>query len=78
MGLQGSAWAWASPRWSKRKAGSERWVRPMLLAEVTFAEWTPDGQARHSAFIGLRDDKPAQAIKVIDKPDRMILRSGPR
>jgi bifunctional non-homologous end joining protein LigD len=60
-------------RWSKRKAGSERWVEPVLLAEVTFAEWTPDGQIRHAAFIGVRDDKPAQAItrevpKVVDAP----------
>jgi bifunctional non-homologous end joining protein LigD len=58
-------------RWSKRKAGSERWVEPALLAEVSFAEWTPDGQVRHAAFIGLRDDKPARAIvreqpKVVD------------
>lgn len=60
-------------RWSKRKAGSERWVEPVLLAEVTFAEWTPDSQIRHAAFIGMRDDKPAQAItreepKVVDGP----------
>jgi bifunctional non-homologous end joining protein LigD len=37
-------------RWSKRKAGSERWVKPQLLAEVSFAEWTPDGQVRHASF----------------------------
>jgi bifunctional non-homologous end joining protein LigD len=49
-------------RWSKRKAGTERWVKPTILAEVTFAEWTPDGQVRHASFIGLRDDKPAKAI----------------
>ena len=49
-------------RWSKRKAGSERWVKPKLLAEVSFAEWTPDGQIRHASFIGLRDDKPASVI----------------
>jgi bifunctional non-homologous end joining protein LigD len=49
-------------RWSKRKAGSERWVKPVILAEVSFAEWTPDGQVRHASFIGLRDDKPAEAI----------------
>ncbi|ADU36989.1 DNA ligase D [Variovorax paradoxus] len=49
-------------RWSRRKAGSERWVKPQLLAEVSFAEWTPDGQIRHASFIGLRDDKPAKVI----------------
>jgi bifunctional non-homologous end joining protein LigD len=60
-------------RWSKRKAGSEQWVKPVLLAEVSFAEWTPDGQVRHASFIGLRDDKPAKAIvreqpKVVGAP----------
>lgn len=60
-------------RWSKRKADSERWAKPVLLAEVTFAEWTPDGQVRHASFIGLRDDKPAKAIvreqpKVVSAP----------
>jgi bifunctional non-homologous end joining protein LigD len=49
-------------RWSKRKAGTERWVKPTILAEVSFAEWTPDGQVRHASFIGLRDDKPAKAV----------------
>ena len=49
-------------RWSKRKAGTERWVKPQLLAEVSFAEWTPDEQIRHASFIGLRDDKSAKTI----------------
>ncbi|KQX31952.1 DNA ligase D [Variovorax sp. Root434] len=49
-------------RWSKRKVGTERWVKPQLLAEVSFAEWTPDDQIRHASFIGLRDDKPARVI----------------
>lgn len=49
-------------RWSKRRAGSERWVKPVLLVEVTFAEWTPEGQIRHASFIGMRGDKPATAI----------------
>ncbi len=49
-------------RWSKRLAGAERWVQPKLVAEVTFAEWTPDGQVRHASFVSLRSDKPAKAI----------------
>lgn len=36
-----------------------RWVRPELVAQVGFAEWTRDGRLRHPRFIGLRDDKPA-------------------
>lgn len=49
-------------RWSKRKVGSERWVRPELVAEVAFAEWTPDNQIRHASYVSLRTDKPAAAI----------------
>ncbi|MDB5942813.1 MAG: ATP-dependent ligase LigD phosphoesterase module / ATP-dependent ligase LigD polymerase [Ramlibacter sp.] len=49
-------------RWSKRAAGSERWVEPQLVAEVVFSEWTPEGHVRHPVFKGLREDKPARAI----------------
>ena len=49
-------------RWSKRASESERWVTPMLVAEVTFAEWTPDGHVRHASYLSLRSDKPATAI----------------
>jgi DNA ligase D-like protein (predicted ligase) len=33
------------------------WVRPELVAQIGFSEWTPDGQLRHPRFLGLRDDK---------------------
>lgn len=38
------------------------WVRPRLVGEVKFTEWTNDGQMRHPAFLGLRTDKPARSV----------------
>jgi bifunctional non-homologous end joining protein LigD len=38
------------------------WVKPELVCEVSFGEWTRDGKVRHSVFHGLRSDKPAAAI----------------
>ncbi|MBJ2154259.1 DNA ligase D [Variovorax sp. IB41] len=43
------------------------WIKPVLLAEVTFSEWTSDGHIRHGVFHALRSDKPAKAI-VREKP----------
>jgi bifunctional non-homologous end joining protein LigD len=42
--------------------GKPHWVKPQLVAEVTFGEWTRSGRIRHAVFHGLRSDKPAQAI----------------
>ena len=38
------------------------WLKPVLLAEIAFAEMTKDGSVRHAVFHGLRDDKPAKDI----------------
>ncbi|MEV6316955.1 non-homologous end-joining DNA ligase [Streptomyces sp. NPDC051776] len=38
------------------------WVRPELVAEIAFSEWTGDGKLRHPRFEGLRDDKPAEEV----------------
>jgi len=38
------------------------WVRPKLVAEVSFGSWTRDGRVRHAVFHGLRDDKDARAV----------------
>lgn len=50
-------------RWSKRAAGSERWVKPTAVVEVSFREWTPDGHIRHPTFRGRRKDKVAKSIR---------------
>ena len=50
-------------RWSKRATGSERWVKPTAVCEVTFTEWTPDGHVRHPSFKGMRKDKPAKSVR---------------
>jgi DNA ligase D-like protein (predicted ligase) len=40
------------------------WLRPQLVAQVGFAEWTPDGKLRHPRYLGLRDDKsPDQIVR---------------
>ena len=38
------------------------WVTPKLVAEIAYAEVTPDGVLRHSSFIGLRGDKAATDV----------------
>jgi bifunctional non-homologous end joining protein LigD len=41
------------------RATDATWVRPRLVAQVAFAEWTGDGLLRQPAFLGLRHDKKA-------------------
>ncbi len=38
------------------------WVRPELVGEFGFSEWTRDGKLRHPRYLGLRDDKPAREV----------------
>jgi bifunctional non-homologous end joining protein LigD len=40
-----------------------RWLKPQLVCEVTFTDWTRDGRLRHPSFQGLREDKPAREVK---------------
>lgn len=51
-----------------RASAKTHWVRPKLVAQVGFTEWTPEGSLRHSTFKGLREDKPATAI-VREEPE---------
>ena len=38
------------------------WLRPELVAQIGFSEWTRDGKLRHPRYLGLRDDKPPQDV----------------
>jgi bifunctional non-homologous end joining protein LigD len=44
---------------TRPKEKGAHWVRPDLVAQIGFTEWTEDGQLRHPTFLGLRRDKPA-------------------
>jgi bifunctional non-homologous end joining protein LigD len=51
-----------STRWLAKPAAADHWVEPELVAEISFAEWTPDGSVRHASYQGLREDKDAKAV----------------
>ena len=38
------------------------WLKPELVCEVSFLEWTPSGEIRHAVFYAMREDKPARAV----------------
>ncbi len=49
----------AVPRADARGA---HWVKPKLVAEIAFAEFTADNVVRHASFLGLRGDKAAKEV----------------
>lgn len=38
------------------------WVKPQLVCQIKFSEWTRDGSLRQPVFLGLREDKPANKV----------------
>jgi bifunctional non-homologous end joining protein LigD len=38
------------------------WVKPKLVGQIAFSEWTRDGRLRHPRFLGLREDKDAREV----------------
>jgi ATP-dependent DNA ligase len=39
-----------------------KWVRPKLVAKISFVEWTDHAHLRHPRFLGLRDDKKPKEV----------------
>ncbi len=39
------------------------WVRPELVAEITYLTMAKDGLLRHTVFVDLREDKPAREVR---------------
>lgn len=78
------------PAFVKPPTGGEakgvHWVKPELVAEVSFAEWTQEGLLRQASFVGMRHDKPAWVIVrespahvpanrlTTDRPDQEVVR----
>jgi bifunctional non-homologous end joining protein LigD len=52
------------------------WVKPVLVAQIKFTEWTADGKLRHPVYLGLRDDKKPEDI--VREPDGRLHRASRR
>ncbi|MFB0875577.1 MULTISPECIES: DNA ligase D [unclassified Sphingobium] len=50
------------------------WLKPRLVAEIAFAEFTAEGRVRHASFLGLRGDKTATEVK----PEKPAVAPRPR
>jgi len=53
------------------------WLKPKLVAEIAFAQFTGDGILRHPSFIGLREDKPAKdVVRELPKHTRDVAKAA--
>jgi DNA ligase D-like protein (predicted ligase) len=56
-----------SGRWgqglTKEKMAEVQWLKPVLVGQFEFLEWTADNHLRHSKFVGLREDKRAADVR---------------
>ena len=55
-----------SSRWGESLTAEKmkecRWVKPDLVCQVAFVQWTDSGHLRHCKFVGMRDDKKAATV----------------
>ena len=54
----------------RAEARGAHWVKPELVAEIAFAEFTADKVVRHASFLGLRGDKAAKEVVARNAPGR--------
>ena len=63
---------------TKQPAGSKNaiWLKPVVVGEVEFTEWTDNNTLRHPSFKGIRKDKPAAQVKKesANKGDKIMVR----
>ena len=59
----------------RAEARGAHWIKPELVAEVAFAEFTSDGVVRHASFLGLRDDKKPK--EVVEEKPQPVERAAP-
>jgi ATP-dependent DNA ligase len=52
----------AGARALRRRRWYCRWLKPTLVAQFEFVEWTSDGHLRHTRFVALRDDREPQTV----------------
>jgi len=61
-----------SGRWGEgltaEKMKECRWLRPLLVGQFEFLEWTPDDHLRHRRFMGIRADRNAKDVTREPKP----------
>jgi ATP-dependent DNA ligase len=48
---------------TKAKMAECRWLKPVLVGQFEFLEWTGEHHLRHTKFIGLREDKRAREVR---------------
>ena len=65
-----------SGRWgqglTKAKMAECQWLKPVLVGQFEFLEWTGDNHLRHSKFVGLREDNEGEGCGSRMRPVQLV------